>query len=122
MVVRYVVGRYGIVAMACLFWRYCHLSGIAFAAGKPVSQKQLIGWVGQTGLATGPHLHYGVKRGGPFMNPLQLPGAAREADPAGVDGGLPREGLGRGPPRGRDRADVTTLRISAIVNAEIGAS
>jgi hypothetical protein len=51
---------------------YCHLSGIAVATGKPVSQKQVIGWVGATGLATGPHLHYAVKRGGSFMNPLQL--------------------------------------------------
>jgi len=51
---------------------YCHLSGIAVSAGKAVSQKQLIGWVGQTGLATGPHLHFAVKRGGGFVNPLQL--------------------------------------------------
>ncbi len=51
---------------------YCHLSGLAVSAGKPVSQKQLIGWVGETGLATGPHLHYAVKRGGAFVNPLQL--------------------------------------------------
>ncbi len=51
---------------------YCHLSGLAVSSGKPVSQKQVIGWVGATGLATGPHLHYAVKRGGSFMNPLQL--------------------------------------------------
>jgi murein DD-endopeptidase MepM/ murein hydrolase activator NlpD len=51
---------------------YCHLSGIAVSTGKAVSQKQVIGWVGATGLATGPHLHYAVKRGGAFMNPLQL--------------------------------------------------
>jgi len=51
---------------------YCHLSGFAVSAGKPVSQKQVIGFVGETGLATGPHLHYAVKRGGSFMNPLQL--------------------------------------------------
>ena len=51
---------------------YCHLSAVAVSAGRAVSQKQLIGYVGQTGLATGPHLHYAVKRGGSFMNPLQL--------------------------------------------------
>jgi len=51
---------------------YCHLSGIAVSTGKPVSQKQVIGFVGSTGLATGPHLHFGVKRGGQYMNPLQL--------------------------------------------------
>ncbi len=51
---------------------YCHLSAVAVSAGKPVTQKQIIGYVGATGLATGPHLHYAVKRGGRFMNPLQL--------------------------------------------------
>lgn len=51
---------------------YCHLSGIAVSAGKPVSQKQVVGWVGATGLATGPHLHYAVRRGGGFMNPMHL--------------------------------------------------
>jgi murein DD-endopeptidase MepM/ murein hydrolase activator NlpD len=51
---------------------YCHLSSIAVSSGKPVSQKQIVGYVGATGLATGPHLHYAVKRGGAYMNPLQL--------------------------------------------------
>jgi murein DD-endopeptidase MepM/ murein hydrolase activator NlpD len=51
---------------------YCHLSGFAVSAGKAVSQKQVIGYVGQTGLATGPHLHYAIRRGGGFVNPLQL--------------------------------------------------
>jgi murein DD-endopeptidase MepM/ murein hydrolase activator NlpD len=51
---------------------YCHMSAVAVSAGKPISQKQVIGYVGATGLATGPHLHFAVKRGGQFMNPLQL--------------------------------------------------
>ncbi len=51
---------------------YCHMSGLAVSSGKAVTQKQVIGWVGATGLATGPHLHYAVKRGGGFVNPLQL--------------------------------------------------
>jgi murein DD-endopeptidase MepM/ murein hydrolase activator NlpD len=51
---------------------YCHLSAVAVSAGKPVAQKQIIGYVGETGLATGPHLHFAVKRGGAFINPLQL--------------------------------------------------
>ena len=51
---------------------YCHLSGVAVSAGKPVSQKQVIGYVGQTGMATGPHLHYAVRKNGSFVNPLRL--------------------------------------------------
>jgi murein DD-endopeptidase MepM/ murein hydrolase activator NlpD len=51
---------------------YCHLSAVAVHAGARVGQKQLIGAVGQTGLATGPHLHYAVKRGGAYVNPLSL--------------------------------------------------
>jgi murein DD-endopeptidase MepM/ murein hydrolase activator NlpD len=51
---------------------YCHLSAVAVRTGARVAQRQVIGAVGQTGLATGPHLHYAVKRGGAFMNPLHL--------------------------------------------------
>jgi murein DD-endopeptidase MepM/ murein hydrolase activator NlpD len=65
---------------------YCHLSGIAVATGKAVTQKQVIGWVGETGLATGPHLHYAVKRGGAFVNPLQLKVPRGEpVPPSGMD-------------------------------------
>jgi murein DD-endopeptidase MepM/ murein hydrolase activator NlpD len=52
--------------------QYCHLSSIAVARGERVSQKKVIGATGDTGLATGPHLHYAVKKGGTFVNPLQL--------------------------------------------------
>lgn len=51
---------------------YCHLSSVAVSAGKGVAQKQIIGYTGQTGLATGPHLHYMVKKGGHAVNPLTL--------------------------------------------------
>jgi murein DD-endopeptidase MepM/ murein hydrolase activator NlpD len=51
---------------------YCHLSTVAVSAGRSVSQKQYIGAVGSTGLATGPHLHYAVRKAGTFVNPLDL--------------------------------------------------
>jgi murein DD-endopeptidase MepM/ murein hydrolase activator NlpD len=51
---------------------YCHMSAVAVSAGKSVAQKQVIGYVGSTGLSTGPHLHFAVKRGGAYINPLQL--------------------------------------------------
>ena len=35
-----------------------------------IGQGELVGRVGQTGLATGPHLHYGLKKGGRYVNPI----------------------------------------------------
>lgn len=59
--------------------RYAHLANFArgVAAGTQVEQGQVIGYVGDTGLATGPHLHYEFLRNGAQVNParLQLPGA-----------------------------------------------
>jgi len=52
---------------------YLHLSafGAGIRAGAVVTQGQTIGRVGSTGLATGPHLHYGLEKNGVFVNPLQ---------------------------------------------------
>ena len=54
--------------------RYGHLSGIArgVSAGTPVSQGEVIGYVGMTGVATGYHLHYEMLRGGRHMDPLSV--------------------------------------------------
>jgi len=49
---------------------YLHLSAITTHAGARVGQGDLIGRVGQTGLATGPHLHYGLKKNGRYVNPV----------------------------------------------------
>jgi len=53
---------------------YLHLSafGPGIRAGARVEQGQIVGLVGATGLATGPHLHYGLTRNGVFVNPLRL--------------------------------------------------
>jgi murein DD-endopeptidase MepM/ murein hydrolase activator NlpD len=52
---------------------YLHLSAFApgIKAGASISQGETVGCVGATGLATGPHLHYGLKKNGVFVNPLQ---------------------------------------------------
>lgn len=53
---------------------YLHLSslGKGVRAGAKVEQRQLIGRVGSTGTATGPHLDYRLKRNGAFVNPLTI--------------------------------------------------
>ena len=59
---------------------YAHLNGYAkgMRAGKSVRQGETIGYLGKSGLATGPHLHYEFRLGGVHRNPLtvKLPDAA----------------------------------------------
>lgn len=49
---------------------YGHMSRIAVAPGEQVSAGEVIGYVGSTGLSTGPHLHYEMYQGGRTVNPL----------------------------------------------------
>ena len=57
---------YGIVT------RYGHLSKFAVWHGRNVKRGDILGYVGSTGRATGPHLHYEVLANGKLINPLQL--------------------------------------------------
>ncbi|MGY6550774.1 MAG: M23 family metallopeptidase [Erythrobacter sp.] len=52
--------------------RYCHMSRMAVSAGQNVRRGQVIGYVGSTGLSTGPHLHYEMYRGGRVINPASV--------------------------------------------------
>lgn len=52
--------------------RYCHMSRMAVARGQEVRRGQVIGYVGSTGLSTGPHLHYEMYRNGRSINPASV--------------------------------------------------
>ena len=64
-----------------LVTRYGHLQKFATTAGSAVSRGDVIGYTGDTGRATGAHVHYEVWVNGRAMNPLQL-GAARRSQSA----------------------------------------
>lgn len=51
---------------------YGHMSRIAVSPGMAVRRGQVIGYVGSTGLSTGPHLHYEMYRNGQTVNPLSI--------------------------------------------------
>jgi murein DD-endopeptidase MepM/ murein hydrolase activator NlpD len=54
--------------------RYAHLSGFAVKPGDRVERSAVVGYVGATGRATGPHLHYEVLVNGQLVNPIQFLG------------------------------------------------
>lgn len=82
-----VKGRYIIVSHRNNYMtHYYHLSGIkkGIRRGKRVSQGNIIGYVGNSGRSTGPHLHYGIQRGNRFINPLRLKSPSKSAVPKNV--------------------------------------
>jgi murein DD-endopeptidase MepM/ murein hydrolase activator NlpD len=64
---------------------YLHLSSIAVRTGDRVRQGDLIGRVGSSGVATGPHLDYRLKKDGAFVNPVAAHRAMPPADPVPAD-------------------------------------
>lgn len=57
-----------------IFTIYMHLSKRNAEVGQEVSQGQKIGEVGSTGYSTGPHLHFGIRKKGVYVNPLTFVG------------------------------------------------
>lgn len=68
---------------------YAHMHRFArgMKKGKEVKQKDVIGYVGSTGLSTAPHLHYGIKKHGKYIDPLTIDTSRGEQ--------LPRRALAR---------------------------
>ena len=56
--------------------RYYHLSKFAkgIRPGQRVFQKEVVGYVGTTGLSTGPHLHFGLTLNGSYVDPMKVKG------------------------------------------------
>lgn len=64
-------GRYCIVAHEGGYSTlYAHCSRITVSSGAAVSRGQKIAEVGETGMATGPHLHFELQRQGTYLNPV----------------------------------------------------
>ncbi len=74
--------------------RYCHMSRLAVSGGQAVRRGQVIGYVGSTGLSTGPHLHYEMYRGGRAIDPASVSFVTR-AQLSGSDLRRFRESLAR---------------------------
>ncbi|MEO0071881.1 MAG: M23 family metallopeptidase [candidate division WOR-3 bacterium] len=63
---RYIEIDHGYGYITC----YAHLQSIKAQVGQKVKRGDIIGWVGSSGAATGPHLHYAIKVNGKWVNPL----------------------------------------------------
>ena len=85
---------------------YGHMSAIAdgITPGTRVSQGQVIGYVGSTGVSTGPHLHYEIKINGHTVDPLAVK--------------LPR--ANSLPPQYRTSFDNTVAQIRALMAQDAG--
>jgi len=58
---------------------YSHLQSTGVAAGRTVARGEIIGWIGQSGATTGPHLHFEMRVRGERVDPMPyLIGAVRE--------------------------------------------
>jgi murein DD-endopeptidase MepM/ murein hydrolase activator NlpD len=89
---------------------YLHLSafGPGVRAGAHVAQGQLVGRVGSTGSATGPHLDYRLKRNGVFVNPVKVHSGQAPGEP------IPAVMLANF----RSSKDVLLTRLAATLTAD----
>ena len=86
---------------------YAHLSRIAVRRGARIAQNDTIGFIGQTGWATGPHLHYEFRVGGQARNPFAI------AMPAALP--VPAQDL----PAFRNHAAPLIARLELLANSNL---
>ena len=67
---------------------YAHMSRFAVAAGASVRRGAVIGYVGSSGLSTGPHLHFEVHRGGRAVDPRSLKASVQRRVESGEEGAV----------------------------------
>ena len=68
--------------------RLMHLSRFAVKAGQRVTEGQLVGYSGNTGFTTGPHLHWGLSLNGKYVNPIAYVTPPTPSKPTTVKGTL----------------------------------
>lgn len=54
-----------------MYTRYCHMASTKVKKGQFVSQRDIIGTIGNTGISTGPHLHYEIHIGSDVVDPIK---------------------------------------------------
>jgi len=86
---------------------YAHLSRIAVRRGARIGQNDTIGFVGQTGWATGPHLHYEFRVGGEARNPMSIAMPAAQPVPQGELAAF------------RSQAEPLVARLDMLANANV---
>jgi murein DD-endopeptidase MepM/ murein hydrolase activator NlpD len=69
------------------FTRYDHMQSFKVYKGQKVQQGQVIGFIGATGLVTGPHVHYEVHLGTSVIDPLKFLNIRATASAPSSDGG-----------------------------------
>jgi murein DD-endopeptidase MepM/ murein hydrolase activator NlpD len=97
--------------------RYAHLDRVLVRNGQRVTQGQQIGQLGNTGVGTGPHLHFEIRKGGQAVNPLSLLSGGTvvpdpdATEPANVDSG-------RNP---GSATDTGSLRPESTLSSQVAA-
>jgi murein DD-endopeptidase MepM/ murein hydrolase activator NlpD len=110
---------------------YMHLSKFAkIRVGQRVEAKTVIGYVGTTGLSTGPHLHFGVRKNGQYIDPTKLAPirgrslgrselASFKAEVAKLDGEMAAAAVA--PVAASPAASATASTPTAVAPATVGA-